>query len=98
MNYFVPAWHKQMIDWSYSTPALEFDDAVSHLRIMQDNDQLVGLVLTDYQPQLTTKLNQLALFPNTVWSAFDCLQGIDTLDSQVVDIRDLNWPADALFE
>ena len=98
MNYFVPAWHKQMIDWSYSTPALEFDDAVSHLRIMQDNDQLVGLVLTDYQPQLTTKLNQLALFPNTVWSAFDCLQGIDTLDSQVVDIRDLHWPADALFD
>ncbi|WP_295746725.1 accessory Sec system protein Asp1 [uncultured Limosilactobacillus sp.] len=98
MNYFVPAWHKQLIDWSYSTPTLEFDDAVSHLRILQDNAQPVGLVLTDYQPQLTTKLNQLALFPNTVWSAFDYLQGIETLDSQVVDIRDLKWPADALFD
>lgn len=98
MNYFIPAWHKQLIDWSYSTPTLEFDDTVSHLRILQDNGQPVGIALIDYQPQLTTKLNQLALFPNTVWSAFDFLQGVDTLDSQVVDFRDLNWPAGALFD
>lgn len=98
MNYFVPAWHGQQGDWAFSSPAIEFDDAVSHLRILQDNDYPVGVVLTDYQPQLTTKLSQLALFPNKVWSAFDYLQGIQSLDSQVVDIRDLNWPADAYFE
>lgn len=98
MNYFVPAWHSQQIDWALSSPTIEFDDAVSHLRILQDNNYPVGIILTDYQPQLTTKLNQLALFPNRLWSAFDYLQGITTLDSQVVDFRDLSWPTDAYFD
>lgn len=98
MNYFVPAWHKQENDWAYSQPSIEFDDAVSHLRILQDNNYPVGVILTDYQPQLTTKLNHLAFFPNKIWSVFDYLQGIDTLNSQVIDIRDLNWPKGAYFD
>ncbi|MGN1284799.1 MAG: accessory Sec system protein Asp1, partial [Candidatus Limosilactobacillus intestinavium] len=98
MNYFAPAWHSQQIDWALSSPTIEFDDAVSHLRILQDNNYPVGIILTDFQPQITTKLNQLALFPNRFLSAFDYLQGIQTLDSQVVDFRDLSWPSDAYFD
>lgn len=98
MEYFVPAWHGQLIDWSYSVPNIEFDDTVSHLRLLQEDGRRVGIVITDYQPQLSTKLNQMALNPNVQFAVFDYLQGINTTDSQVVDYFDLNWPADAIFD
>lgn len=98
MEYFVPAWHGQLNDWSFNIPNIEFDDTISHIRILQQAGRRVGLVITDYQPQLSTKLNQMALNPNEQFSAFDYLQGIKTTDSQIVDYHDLNWPQDAVFD
>lgn len=98
MDYFVPAWHGQLIDWSYNVPNIQFDDAISHIRILQQDHRRVGIVITDYQPQLSTKLNQMALNPSEQFSVFDYLQGINTTDSQVVDFHDLNWPEDAIFD
>lgn len=98
MEYFIPAWHGQLVDWAYSVPNIEFDDTISHIRMLQQVQRRIGLVITDYQPQLSTKLNQMALNPNEYFSVFDYLQGINTTDSQVVDYHDLNWPQDAVFD
>lgn len=98
MDYLVPGWHKLRGDWSYTIPMVEFDDAVSHLQILRDDQQATGLIVTDYQPQLSSQLNQFSLAPEKVYAAFDYLQGVDHLDSRVVDYRDLSWPADATFD
>lgn len=98
MEYFVPAWHNQLVDWAYNTPRIQFYDAINQMRVLQDNHKKIGLVLTDYQPQLTTKLNQLAFSPDYLFSVYDYLQGISTLDNQILDITDFNWPEDAYFD
>ena len=98
LNYLVPAWHGLLNDWSYSTPQIEFDDTISHLRMLQKHHEKVGLLVTDYQPQITTKLSRQAISPDRYWSAFDYLQGINTLTGQVFDYRDFPWPANAYFD
>lgn len=98
MNYFVPAWHDQLNDWSYSTPKIEFDDTISHLRMLQNNRQPSGILVTDYQPHLMTKLSQLAIQPDKIFAVYDYLQGIDTMETRVVDYRDLPWPPGAYFD
>lgn len=98
MDYLVPGWHQLLNDWAYTVPMVEFDDAVSHLQILRDDQQPAGLIVTDYQPQLSSKLNQFSLAPTKVFAAFDYLQGVEHSDSRVVDYRDLAWPADALFD
>lgn len=98
MDYLVPAWHELLDDWSYTIPKLEFDDAVSHIKVFQTTQKPFSLVITDYQPQLSTKLNQLTISPTQIFSTFDYLQGVNHIDSQIVDYRDFNWPSDAYFE
>lgn len=98
MEYLVPAWHGLLNDWAVTIPMVEFDDAVNHLQILRDDQQKAGLIVTDYQPQLTTKLNQFSITPMNVLSVFDYLQNIHHLDSRVVNYRDLNWPADSIID
>lgn len=85
-------------DWSFSIPQIEFDDAISHMRILQDNNERVGLVITDYQPHITTKLSRLSFTPDAFYSVFDYLQGIDGISGHVIDYRDLSWPKGAYFD
>lgn len=98
MEYIVPAWHNQLTDWAYNIPQIEFYDGITHMQILQDNGRKVGLVLTDYQPQMTTKLNKYTFFPDYVFSVYDYLQGIHNLQSQILDFRDFNWPEDVIFD
>lgn len=98
MNYLVPAWHQLLNDWAYNIPAIEFDDAISHMHLFQKGGQKVGLLLTDYQPQISTKLSQLAISPDRFFSVFDYLQGISSLNGQVIDYRDFPWPKGAYFD
>ena len=98
MNYLVPAWHRLLDDWSWTIPRIEFDDAVSHIKTFQENQVPYSLVITDYQPQLSTKLNQLTISPSQILNVFDYLQGVNHLDNQIVTYRDFNWPADAQFD
>lgn len=97
MDYLVPAWHELSEDWAYTIPKLEFDDAVSHIKVFQTNQKPFSLIITDYQPQLSTKLNQLTISPTQIFSTFDYLQGVNHIDSQIVDYRDFNWPSDAYY-
>ncbi|MBB1070210.1 accessory Sec system protein Asp1 [Limosilactobacillus sp. RRLNB_1_1] len=98
MNYLVPAWHRLLDDWSWTIPRIEFDDAVSHIKVFQESQVPYSLVITDYQPQLSTKLNQLTVSPSEILNVFDYLQGIDHLDNQIVTYHDFTWPADAYFD
>lgn len=98
MNYLIPAWHKQLKDWSFSTPQIEFDDAVSHYQLFKAAKKKIGLVITDYLPQLITQLDKLSVYPDRLFSLFDYLQGISTTDSKMFDYQDLNWPAGVYFD
>ncbi|WP_251576312.1 accessory Sec system protein Asp1 [Limosilactobacillus agrestimuris] len=97
MDYLVPAWHDLKEDWATTVPKIAFDDATSHMQLLQNTQNKVGLVITDYQPQLMTKLNEMALAPARIFSVFDYLQGIDHLASRVIRLRDLTWPDDISF-
>lgn len=98
MEYFIPAWHSQLVDWAYNLPLIEIYDDVNYMRVLKENKQKIGLVLTDYQPQLTTKLNHTILYPDRFFSVYDSLQNIHGLDSRVIDFRDFNWPEDISFD
>lgn len=98
MNYLIPAWHTLLDEWAYTIPKIEFDDAVSHIKVFQENNVPFSLIISDYQPQLSTKLNQLTISPAQIFSSFDYLQGVQHFDSQVIDYRDFNWPVDAYFD
>lgn len=98
MIYFVPAWHRQMSDWAYYHPQLILDDAINQIKTFQDKNQRVGLVITDYQPQLSVKLSEYAIAPQRLFSAFDYLQGIGHLSGQIIDYHDFQWPANARFD
>lgn len=98
MEYLVPAWHKQLIDWSFTVPTIEFDDAISHCRVLQKGGHQVGILLTDYLPYIYTQLNSLALNPDKIFSVFDYLQGVNVIDNQSIDYRDLKWPEGIHFD
>lgn len=97
MDYLVPAWHDLMGDWAETVPQITFDDAINHMQLLQKTKNRVGLIVTDYQPQLMTKLNEMALAPAHVFSVFDYLQGVDHLSSRIIDVQDLKWPDDVSF-
>lgn len=98
MEYIIPAWHGQLTDWSYNIPKIEIYDGINRMRILQDSGRKVGLVLTDYQPQMTTKLNKAAIYPDKIFSVYDKLQGIQGGYNQVLSFRDFNWPDDVIFD
>ena len=97
MDYLVPAWHKMLEDQSLAVPMIEFDDATSHLRILRDVSEEYGLIITDYQPHLLTKLNLFGINASKTFSTFDFLQGIESNESHAFDFRDLSWPNGAYF-
>ena len=97
MDYLLPAWHKQLDDWAYSVPQIDFDDVISHFQLFKTSGRKVGIVITDYLPQLATQLSQVAVYPDQLFSVFDYLQGITTTDMRSLDYRDFSWPSDAYY-
>ena len=98
MEYFVPAWHSQYEDWSVSIPTIENYDATRTMQVLADNNYQIGLIITDYQPQIISKLNRLTYDPDKLFSVYDFLQGIDTIESKIVELTDFNWPKGAIFD
>lgn len=97
MIYFIPAWHRQPKDWAYNVPMVYFDDTSNHLQTMRDSHVPVGLILTDYQPRLSSDLNQFSVAPSKIMSAFDYLQGVERDQSRIFDFRDFPWPTNSYF-
>ena len=98
MKYFIPAWHKQYDDWSINIPSIENYDAAEYMTVLKKFDEEIGLIITDYQPQLLSKLNQIAFFPNTLFSVYDFLQGVHGFENKVLELEDFNWPKNAIFD
>lgn len=99
MEYFIAAWHNQLVDWAHNVPRIEFYDQTTNMKILRKSGRKVGLVLTDYQPQLTTKFDKIDFYPDEVFSVFDFLQGIrNGLSNRVLDYQDLKWPDDVIFD
>lgn len=98
MDYLVPAWHARLGDWSFGSPNYGFDDTVSITKLLGQGQQNPGLLVVDYQPQLSTRLAQSALAPRKIFSVFDYIQGIEHVENQTVDFYDLNLPPKLFFE
>ncbi len=98
MKYFIPAWHKQYDDWSINIPSIENYDAAEYMTVLKKFDEEIGLIITDYQPQLLSKLNQIAFFPNSLFSVYDFLQGVHGFENKVLELEDFNWPKNAIFK
>lgn len=98
MEYFVPAWHGKLTDWAYNVPHIQFYDAINQMRVLQDSGKEVGMIVPNYQPQLSSKLNQLVFNPDYRFSIYDYLQGIDQTSNQILDYTDFKWPEDAYFD
>lgn len=98
MEYFIPGWHDQYDDWSISIPTIDRSDAIGYMQVLKNNDHQIGLIISDYQPQLTTKLNQESFYPDKLFSIYDYLQGIDTLENRVIELNDFNWPDNATLD
>lgn len=98
MEYFVPAWHSQLQDWSSSIPTIDNYDATRAMQVLEDNNYQIGLIITDYQPQLSSKLNQLSYVPQNIFSIYDYLQGINSFESKTIELADFNWPKDAIVD
>lgn len=92
MKYFVPAWHDQYIDWSLNIPTIENYDSSDYMNILKKANEEVGLIITDYQPQYVSKLNQTSYSPDSIFSIFDYLQGVHGFESKVLEVDDFNWP------
>ncbi|MCH3904736.1 MAG: accessory Sec system protein Asp1 [Lactobacillus sp.] len=99
MEYFIVAWHNLLEDWNYSVPNIEFYDGSINMNILHHGGKQIGLIVDDYQPQLTTKLNDLDFYPEKILSVYDYLQGSLNFDNQqVLNYQDFNWPDDAIFD
>lgn len=98
MDYLVPAWHGLPTASAVTTPQLHFDDALTNLHLLKNVHRVAGLLVTDYQPHLMTKLSTAGLTPRRIYSVFDLLQGVTHYNSKAFTYEDLNWPADAYLE
>lgn len=98
MKYFIPAWHKQYDDWSVNIPSIENYDASEYMTILKKSGEEIGLIITDYQPQLSSKLNQISFFPSNLFSVYDFLQGVHGLENKILELTDFNWPKNAIFD
>src|SRR5699024_11535558 len=56
------------------------------------------MISPNYQPQLTSNLNQLVFYPDYLFSVYDYLQGIDQVENQILNYTDFKWPEDAYFD
>ena len=47
---------------------------------------------------MLSKLNQIAFFPNNLFSVYDFLQGVHGFENKVLELEDFNWPKNAIFD
>ena len=98
MKYFVPAWHRDVSDWAYSSHTITFDDAIGNMRIMNRVDEAYGVIIGDYKPQLITQMNTEGIAPTDTLAAFDWIQDTDLHDNnRIVDISDLTGHAERIL-
>lgn len=104
MYYYVPAWYSNSKRWGDNNKAwynrvvdIDFDDTINHVRMFQESQEMVSLVILNYMPSLRTYTHRFDLLEVSQWSLFDQLQGIHTPFTQQLDFTDLSWPEGVEF-
>ena len=105
MYYFIPSWsgsgdrvwHRDIIPWYRSMQRLEFDDTIHQIRIFQSENLPVQLLLPAYMPHARYLLHRQDIFETDYYSVFDEIQGIQSKEMQVLQIKDLDWEPDCEF-
>lgn len=105
MYYFIPSWsgsgervwHRDIVPWYRSMQRLEFDDLIHQIRIFQSENLPVQLLLPAYMPHARYLLHRQDIFETDYYSVFDEIQGIQSKEMQVLQIKDLDWEPDCEF-
>ena len=104
MIYFVPAWYNAKRRWYATdniwyekTEIMDFDDIISQIRIFQQGDEEIELVVLNYSPNLRRFLHRQNLLNVKYWSVFDEIQGYRHDYVKPVNYLELTWPEDVSF-
>lgn len=104
MYYVIPAWygserrwHADIIPWYRAQFRFEFDDTFNQIRLFQKQGIQVKLLILSYQPHLRYFLHRQGVLETEVYSIFDDLQDFDNLQTQVLNLRDIEWDSDCQF-
>lgn len=95
MYYFLPSWYGASQDWGepdLSRDELLFDDTVNQMRLFNESDEAIQLILLNYMPQLRNRMHDQVLDQIPYWSLFDDLQGFKQANSSPLSLDDLSWP------
>ena len=105
MYIFVPSWYssninswwQDLIPWYRGNLKMDFDDTISQIRIFNQNNEKVSLLLLQYMPYLRSFLDRFELSNTYYISVFDYLQDINLQYSKSLDYTDFDWPDDVEF-
>lgn len=98
MHYFFPTWYEnatswnvQRTPWYFTYHKIEFDETIHQVRILDEQNVGVMLVLLGYMPQMRYHLHRHDLYETARFSLFDDLQGIGEVVPRTLQIEDFEW-------
>jgi accessory secretory protein Asp1 len=100
MLWFIPSWYKDESmnamerSWNRKTVSSQFDDTVSQVKIFNEGNKDVSLMILSYTPQLRHFLYREEIMDVPYISIFDDLQDIHSKRIGLYSYKDLNWPKD----
>lgn len=101
-TYFLPSWYNENrkwyineSDWYHSKRDSRFDDTINQIRLFQQAEEKLEIIVTNYSPYLRYFLHRQDIFEVPYWSVFDQIQGFTeepSLPSKMLTLLDFQWP------
>ena len=101
-TYFLPSWYNKNrkwyineSDWYHSKRDSRFDDTINQIRLFQQAEEKLEVIVTNYSPYLRYFLHRQDIFEVPYWSVFDHLQGFvdePSLPRKMLTLLDFQWP------
>ena len=79
-----PKWSQEFIPWYRIGKQMDFDDTMSQLRIFQEQQQDIQLLVLNYFPHLRTLFMRYGLHELPTLSIFDKLQNISLSEMKAI--------------
>lgn len=92
-----PKWSQEFIPWYFWGNQMSFDDTISQLKIFQEQQQEIQLLVLNYFPHLRTLFMRYGLHELPTISIFDKLQNISLSEMKAVHYTDFEWPKTVSF-
>lgn len=105
MNFLIPSWYADNRRWMMAagrdgladaagdaSHQGRADDTIGQIRALCDAGRECVLVVPFYSPGLRRFLHSQGIWPASVWSVFDRLQGITVQELGLLSWRDADWP------